>query len=161
MPAGLSQITQSNFGRNSSMTRATPSCQCVLVAGLRGGKQEERLDALVANEGLRQLGSSLDDIDEVVDHPAFGPHDQIEVAQAHVEIDHDNGLAGSRQRGTQGGSRGRLADAALPGCHHHDPPHLRHPPVSVECHHPYRVVVEPSLDRPAPTARFDVVEKPS
>ena len=25
MPAGLSQITQSNFGRNSSMTRATPS----------------------------------------------------------------------------------------------------------------------------------------
>src|SRR5262249_21990072 len=61
------------------------------------------------------------DIDEVIDYPAFGPHDQVEVAQAHVEIDHDDCLAGLRERGTQGGGRRRLADAALPGCHHHDP----------------------------------------
>src|SRR5215472_16597453 len=101
--------------------------QGVLVAGLRGGKQEEGLDALVANEGLRKLGSSLDDIDEVIDYPAFGPHDQVEVAQAHVEIDHGDCLAGLRERGTQGGGRRRLADAALPGCHRHGPP----PPVTL------------------------------
>src|SRR5262249_4457656 len=60
-----------------------------------------------------------------------------------------------RARGTQRGGRRRLAYAALSGCHHHDPTQLRHPAVSVECHHPYRVAVEPSLDWPATKVRFD------
>ena len=40
MPAGLSQMTQSNFSRSSSMTRLDAfRGQRVLVAGLRGRQQ--------------------------------------------------------------------------------------------------------------------------
>ena len=101
--------------------------QRILVAGLRGGKQEQRLDALVADESLRKLGSALHDIDEVVDHTPFGPHDQVEVAQPHVEIDHHDLLAGAGQPRTQRGGRRRLADAALAGRHYYDLPHRRPP----------------------------------
>lgn len=30
----------------------------------------------------------MHDVDEVVHHAAFAPHDQVEVAQADVEVDH-------------------------------------------------------------------------
>ena len=36
--------------------------------------------------------------DQVEDHSPLGPHDQIEIAQADVEVDNDDFLAGARQR---------------------------------------------------------------
>ena len=119
MPAGLSQTTQSNclaqlaHDAGHALTR-----ERVLVAGLRGGEQVQRVDPLVADQGLRQLGIALGDVDEVVDDPTLGAHDKVEVAQAHVEIDDHDPLTPLRQRGAERGGGGRFADAALAGCHH-------------------------------------------
>ena len=125
MPAGLSQITQSNLSAQLAHDAGHALArERVLVAGLRGGEQVQRVDALVADQRLRQLGVALDDVDEVVDDPALGAHDEVEVAQADVEIDHHDLFAALRQRGAERGGRGRLADAALAGCHHQ---YLRHP----------------------------------
>ena len=55
MPAGLSQMTQSNYGRSSPITRSTPSsvkCPCRATAMREAGK---RIDTLVADERLREL----------------------------------------------------------------------------------------------------------
>jgi hypothetical protein len=93
------------------------------------GRIDSVLDPLVADQRLRQLGHPLHDVDEVVHHAALDAHHQVEVAQADVEIDHAHVLAGLGQRRTEGGSRRRLADTALAGCHDQDICHLRHPPV--------------------------------
>jgi hypothetical protein len=90
----------------------------VLVAGLRGGEQVQRVDPLVADQSLGQLGVALDDVDEVVDDPPLRPHHEIQVAQADVEIDHHDLLPALRQRGAKGGGRRGLADASLAGRHH-------------------------------------------
>jgi nitrate reductase beta subunit len=84
----------------------------------------QRVEAFVADQRLRQLGVALDDVDEVVDDPAFSPHHEIEIAQADIEIDHNDPLAALRQRSAQGSSRCRLSDTSLPRCHDQ---HLRHP----------------------------------
>ena len=64
MPAGLSQITQSNLLRNSSMAPATPcSVSASFVPGLRGRQRPQRLEPLVSDEGLRKLRDALDDVD--------------------------------------------------------------------------------------------------
>ena len=119
MPAGLSQMTQSNafFSAVDDLLDAFGR-EIVLVARLRGREQKERLDALVADQRLRQLGLALDDVDQVVDDPAFRPHDEVEIAQADIEIDHDDLVAALRQRCPKCGSRRGLADAALAGCNH-------------------------------------------
>src|SRR5207248_3608955 len=88
---------------------------------------EQRLHPLVANESLRQLGGSLHHVDKIEYDPALGAHDQIEVAQAHIEIDNDNLLPAPRQRRAERGSRRRLADASLAGRHNHHLPHRRPP----------------------------------
>src|SRR5262249_26520179 len=67
------------------------------------------------------------DVDQVIDHPAFGAHDQIEVAQPDVEVDHHDVLPGLRQRGAEGSGRRRLPDASFAGCDYED---FRHVPVS-------------------------------
>jgi hypothetical protein len=41
-------------------TRATLLGQGILVADLRGRQKPQRLDALVADQGLRELGDALD-----------------------------------------------------------------------------------------------------
>ena len=118
MPAGLSQITQSNFSRSSPMTRVDALLgERVLVARLRGRQQMQRLDALVADQRLRQLGVALHDVDEVVDDAPLGAHDEVEVAQPDVEIDDDDVLARLRQRCAERRRGGRLADAALARSH--------------------------------------------
>ncbi len=85
----------------------------VLVPRLRGGQKEERLEPLVADQGLVELGVALDDVDEVVDHAALGTHDEVEIAQADVEVDHGDAIAPLRQRRAERRCRCRLADAAL------------------------------------------------
>ena len=47
----------------------------------------QRVDELVADKSLVELGVALRDVDEVEDHPALGAQDQIEIAQSDVEID--------------------------------------------------------------------------
>ena len=128
MPAGLSQMTQSNFSRSSAMTRATPSVgERVLVARLRGRQQAELVEPLVADERLRQLGVALDDVDEVEDDAPLGAHHEVEVAQADVEIDHHDLVAALRQRRAERRRRGGLADAALARCHDQNFGHRRSP----------------------------------
>ena len=102
------------------MTCATPSLgERVLVARLRGGKERQRLDPLVANERLRKLGNALHHIDQVEHHPAFGAQHKIEISEPDVEIDEDHPLPALRERRTEGRGRCRLADAALAGSHDH------------------------------------------
>ncbi len=125
MPAGLSQITQSNFSRSFGDDPVHAFVgQRVLVAGLRGRQQRQRIDPLVADQRLRQFRIALHDVDQVEHDAAFGPHHQIEVAQADVEIDHHDVLTAARQSGAKGGGGGCLADPALAGRHHQ---HLAHP----------------------------------
>ena len=76
--------------------------QRVLVARLRGGEQVERVDALVANQRLAEVRVALRDVDEVEHHAAFGAHDEIEVAQADVEVDDRDLLPGLRESGADG-----------------------------------------------------------
>ncbi len=71
--------------------------QGILVAGLGGRKYGKRVHALVADERLRELGVAINDVDEIENDPALCPHHQVEIAQAHVEIDYDNVLARPRQ----------------------------------------------------------------
>ena len=60
MPAGLSQMTQSkDVAQLADDPLHAFIGQRVLVAGLRGGEQEERVDPLVADERLRQPGVAL------------------------------------------------------------------------------------------------------
>ena len=122
IPAGLSQITQSNCARNSAMTLRDPVLgQAVLVPALRSWQKSERVEALVSNEGLRELCLAFDDIDQIEDHAPLGTHDQVEIAQADIEVDDDDLLTALRQRCTQRCCRGRLADPALAGGHHQHP----------------------------------------
>ncbi|MGY4375689.1 hypothetical protein ACVWZ3_003328 [Bradyrhizobium sp. i1.3.6] len=87
--------------------------QRVLVAGLRGRQQPEILQPLVADQRLRQLCDTLHHVDEIEHDAAFGAHDEVEVAQADVEIDDDDLVAALRQRSPQRGGRRGLADPAL------------------------------------------------
>src|SRR5690606_40157055 len=73
------------------------------------------LEALVADQRLLERGLALDHVDEVVDHPALAAHDQVEVAQADVEVDDSDLLAGAGEAAGEGRAGGGLADAALAG----------------------------------------------
>ena len=147
MPAGLSQITQSNLPRSSLMTLATPDLgQRILVAGLRGRQQPQGLDALVADERLRELRHALHHVDQVEHHSALGAHHQIEVTQADVEIDHGDLLAGLREGGAERGGGGRLADATLAGRHHQHVGHVCHF-LSLSIRDRQHAVFKPALHR--------------
>src|SRR5690606_41145405 len=61
--------------------------QGILVAGLRGGKDGQIVEAPVLDERLVEARLALDDVDEVEDDPALASHDDVEIAQTHVEID--------------------------------------------------------------------------
>jgi len=113
MPAGLSQITQSNFPHLVDDVADALFSQRILVAGLRGRQQPQGLEPFVTDERLRQLRDALDDVDEVEYDPAFCSHHEIKVTQSDVEIDDRDLLPGLRQRGAERGGRRRLADAAL------------------------------------------------
>ncbi len=53
-----------------------------------GGRQDEEIfAALVLDQGLIEVGFLVDDIDEIVDHPPFTAHDEVQIAQADIEID--------------------------------------------------------------------------
>ena len=117
MPAGLSQMIQSNFSLQFGDDAGDALVgQRVLVARLRGRQHGEVRDALVADQRLGELGVALHDIDEIVDDAPLGAHDEIEIAQADVEIDQRDILSALGERDAQRRRRGRLADAALARC---------------------------------------------
>ena len=89
--------------------------QCILVAGLAGGQHVQVVVALVLDQRLLQRGFAVDDVDEVVHHAPLATHDQVEVAQADVEVDDRDFLAGHGQAGGKRGAGRRLADAAFAG----------------------------------------------
>src|SRR5271169_5320407 len=94
--------------------------QRILVARLRSRKDVEAVVALIFDQRLIELGVAVDHVDEIKDDPALAPHDQVEVAQAYVEIDDNRAMAAQCQPGRDRGGAGRLADAALPGSEHND-----------------------------------------
>ncbi len=84
-------MIQSNFVRSSSITLSDPVLgQRVLVAGLRCGKQMQSFQTLVANERLRKLCHTVDDVDQIKDDASLGSQHKVEVAQPNVKIDDDN-----------------------------------------------------------------------
>ena len=151
MPAGLSQITQSNFSAQLAHHPGDALLgERVLVARLRGRQDRQRVEALVADQRLGELGVALHDVDEVVDDAALGPHDEVEVAQADVEIDHHDVLPALRERRAERGRRRGLADPALARCHHQNLRHSSspfHDRFSSRRFHRDRVAVEPRLNR--------------
>ena len=120
IPAGLSQMIQSNCARSSSMTFSTPASVSASLSRVWGGRQQMQLvDPPVADQRLSELGVALHDIDQVEHDAALSPHHQVEISQADVEIDHHHVLARLRQRRTQGRRRRGLSHAALAGRNHH------------------------------------------
>src|SRR5690606_26452216 len=92
----------------------------ILVAGLAGGQDVEILETLVLDQGLRKSSVAVDDVYEVIHHAPLAAHDQVQVAQADVEID-DGGLVPAQsEAGTDGGAGGGLTDATLAGSDYED-----------------------------------------
>ena len=98
--------------------------QRVLVAGLRCRQEIQILQALVADQRLRQFCDTVDDIDQVEHDAALGAQHQVEIAQADVEVDDDDLLAVLGKRCAQCSRRRGLADAAFAGCHDYDMSHF-------------------------------------
>ena len=118
MPAGLSQMIQSNLVRSSRDDGGDAVLgQRVLVAGLRRRQQIKRLQALVADQRLRQLGDAVDDADQIEHDAALGPEHQIEIAQTDVEVDDDDLVALMGEGSAQRSRRRRLSDTTLARSH--------------------------------------------
>ena len=94
--------------------------QRFLVAGLRGGQHIEVVALLVLDEGLVQVGFALNHVDQVIHHAAFAAHDEVEVAQADVEVDDGGFVAAQGQAGCKAGAGGGFAHAAFAGGDHND-----------------------------------------
>jgi hypothetical protein len=91
--------------------------QRVLVAGLRSGQDEEIavLAVLVLDQRLGERRFAVEDIDQVIDDAALAAHDQVEVAQADVEIDDGSLVTPQGEARGEAGAGGGLADATLAG----------------------------------------------
>ena len=87
--------------------------QRVLVPGLGRRKQHQIVQPLVADQRLGELCVALDHIDQIEHHTAFGAHDEIEVAQPHVEINDDHAFATLREGCAEGGGGGGFANTSL------------------------------------------------
>jgi hypothetical protein len=121
--------------------------QGVLVAGLRGGQDEEVVAVLVLDQGLVEVGLAVDHVDQVVHHAALAAHDEVEVAQADVEVDHRGLEAAQREAGGNAGAGGGFADAALAGRYYDD-----------ACHDvPFRFLTPLQLDWSAMISSMQIV----
>ncbi len=61
--------------------------------GLGSRQDVQGFHPLILDQRLVQGGFALDHVYEVVNHPAFAIHDQVEVTQAHIEVDYDGLVA--------------------------------------------------------------------
>src|SRR5690606_37724920 len=73
--------------------------QVILIARLGGRQQIQCLKALVADQSLRKLCVTLNDINQIEHDAAVSPHDEVKVTQTNIEVDNDCLLAALRQRG--------------------------------------------------------------
>src|SRR5574343_1289172 len=94
--------------------------QRVLVAGLRRRHHVQVVAVLVLDQRLVQRGFAVDHVDQVVYHAAFAAHDQVEVTQANVEVDHRSLVAAQGEAGCETGPGGGLAYAAFAGGNNND-----------------------------------------
>ncbi len=101
------------FGQFVKHTLNAFQRQGILVAGLRGGKDEEVFAALVLDQRLIQAGFVVDDVDEVIHHAALAAHDEVKVAQADVEVDDDGAVATQGQSHGNGGTGRGFSDPTL------------------------------------------------
>src|SRR5258708_17802754 len=73
----------------------------------------QRIDAFVLDQRLFEYAVALDDIDEIIYDTPLAPHDQIEVAQSDVEIDHRNTFAAARESARNAGGGSGLSNSSL------------------------------------------------
>ena len=60
----------------------------VFIAGLRSGQNKQVFAMLVFNQGLDGGGLALNHIHQVIHHTPLAAHNQIQIAQAHVKVNH-------------------------------------------------------------------------
>src|SRR3546814_15933916 len=101
--------------------------QRLLVSRLAGGEDVQVLVGLVLDQCLPQVGLAIDDVDEVEHHAPLAAHDQVEIAQADVEVDDDGLVAAPPKARGKRRAGGRLADPPLASSHSAT---SRHPPPS-------------------------------
>ena len=87
--------------------------QRILVARLRGREQVQSVDALIADQRLRELGVALRHIDKVKDDAPLRAHHQIEIAQPDVEIDDADAPSALGERDAKRRGRGGFAYTTL------------------------------------------------
>ena len=80
---------------------------------MRGGQDEQFVAMFVFNQCLIEGGFPLDDVDQVVYHAAFAAHNQIQVAQADVEVDNGGFMAAECQTGSNARTGGGFAHTAF------------------------------------------------
>jgi hypothetical protein len=66
---------------------------------------------LFLDQRLLEPAVALNDVHEVVHDTALAPHDQIEVAQSDVKVDHGDALAALRKSARDAGGRGGFPNA--------------------------------------------------
>ena len=91
-------MIQSKYFFSSAMTRSTPSAVRLSLSRV--------CEAGSRNRVSRRLSriSALDHVDQIINDPALGTHDEIEIAQADVEIDDNDLLVSLRKSRSQCGS---------------------------------------------------------
>ncbi|MNT94692.1 hypothetical protein D3C72_2364320 [compost metagenome] len=80
---------------------------------------------LVLDQRLGQRRFFVDDVDQVVHHAAFAAHDQVQITQADVEVDHHGFVSAQGQAGRKAGAGSGLADTALTGRYNDNSCHER------------------------------------
>ena len=99
--------------------------QRLFVPGLRCGQHIQVVALLVFDQGLVEVRLTLNDIDQVIHHPAFAAHDQVQVAQAHIKVDNRCFVPAQSQAGRKTGAGGGFSHAAFAGGDHNDFCHER------------------------------------
>ena len=67
----------------------------------------------VFNQRLIQRSFALNHVNQVIHHAALAAHNQIQVAQAHVEIDNGGFVAAQGEAGCNAGAGGGFAHTAF------------------------------------------------
>ena len=91
--------------------------QSVFVTCLRCRENEKIVTLLVFDQCLVQVGFTLNHIDEVIHHTALTAHDQVQIAQTHIKINHNGFKAPKGQACSKTGAGGGFTHTPLTGSH--------------------------------------------
>ncbi len=75
---------------------------------------------LVLDQGLGQCRFLVDHIDQIVHHTPFTAHDQVQIAQADVKVEHSGFVAAHGQTRCKTGAGSGLANPAFAGRNNDD-----------------------------------------